>query len=145
MYDTFQELVTSIFFMLIIFLKLTLKFWKCRQIELWTGWWNMRSQIGAFVISLDISINGACCFVPGEYCYIFALSNIYMIYFEAMQHGVRKRDSFIQEKLFCFQELTKWHSFLSQSFLTTFWIVFCLSRTRCISVCFDLAKIQHRH
>lgn len=67
----------------------------------------MRSHIGAFVISLDISINGVCCFVPGEYRYIFALSNTYMIYFEAMQDGVRKRDSFIQEKLFLFQELTK--------------------------------------
>lgn len=70
----------------------------------------MRSQIGACVISLDIGINGAHhCFVPGKYHYIFALSNIYMMYFEAMQNAVRKRakDSFVQEQLLCFQELTK--------------------------------------
>lgn len=82
----------------------------------------MRSPIGACVISLDISINEGHCFLPGEYGYIFALSNIYMIYSEAMQSDVRERaeDSFVQKQLFCFQELKKLHSLPSQSFLTSF-------------------------
>ena len=57
--------------------------------------------------SLDVNINGACCYVPDEYHYIFALSKIYMIYSEAVQNdvGKREKDNFMQGQLFCFQLL----------------------------------------
>lgn len=140
MYGNLQALFTSFFLMLVVY---SLKFWKCKQVEIWTGWWNMRSQIDSSVISLGNSIKEACCFLCGFT--VFAQSDIYIIYFEAMQNDVRKRakGGFVQEKLlwcFCFFFCKSWRSFLSQSFLTTFWIVSCLSRMRCISVCFDLER-----
>lgn len=49
----------------------------------------MRSQIDACVISLGNSIKEAYCFACGFTG--FAQSNIYIIYFEAMQNNVRRR------------------------------------------------------
>lgn len=53
----------------------------------------MRNQIGACDVqcSLGVNINGACCYVPDEYHYIFVLSKIYMIYSEAIQNDVGKK------------------------------------------------------
>lgn len=104
----------------------------------------MRSQLGACVISLVNSIKEAFCFVCDFT--VFAQSNIYIIYFEAMQSGVRKwaKDEFVQEKgFFC----KSWHSSFSEfSFPTTFWMVSCLSRnTPQYFSLFWFRKIQHRH
>lgn len=71
----------------------------------------MRSQIGICVVSLGNSIKEACCFVCGFT--VFAQSNIYIICFEATQNRVRKRAK---------------------------QIVFCLSRMKHISLCFDLER-----
>lgn len=79
----------------------------------------MRSQIDACVISLGNSIKEAYCFACGFTG--FAQSNIYIIYFEAMQNNVRRRakDGFVLEKLgFIFARVDP--LFFPKSFLSTF-------------------------
>lgn len=119
----------------------SLKFWKCKQVEIWIGWWNMRSQVGACVISLGNSIKEACCFECGFTAYSTVQDLHYLFWGNAKWWKKWAKDGFVQEKGFFFMS---WHSSFSE-FADHFLNSLLPQQDEVYFSLFWFREIQHRH